>query len=114
VNPRTIGVISIAASAVTCWVIVLCSVLAYWSSHSKWRKRLKARDGLPGVWEFNLDMSRQYEIWRRQLGRDPDPEPQGEVERLRARRHIVRSLYFGGAFVGVLAIGAVVSTVWPR
>lgn len=112
--PRTIVAIVMAAAAVSCWAIAFGSALAYWSSHSRWRARLKATDGFPGIWEFNLDMTKQYEIWRRQLGRDPDPDPQDDVERLRARRHVLRFRVFVAAFVGVLAIGAVVSTVWPR
>lgn len=110
---RTVFLIVLAGGAVACWAVGLASALLAWPPWSRWRKQLKRREGLPGPWDFTMDMTTQYEVFGRLLGRRPDPDPRAEVDRAAARRHYIRFFIALGGFVGLLAIGAVIASVLP-
>lgn len=110
---RTVLLIALAGGAVACWAVGIVSALLAWPPWSRWRKQLKRREGLPGPWDFTMDMTTQYEVFGRLLGRPPDPDPRAEVDQAAARRHYIRFFIALGGFVGLLAIGAVIASVLP-
>jgi hypothetical protein len=61
-----------------------------------------------------MDMTAQYEVFGRLLGRRPDPDPTAEVDRVAARRHYIRFFIAMGGFVGFLAIGSVIASLLPQ
>jgi hypothetical protein len=108
---RTVFLIALAGGAVACWAVGLVSALLAWPPWSRWRTQLKRREGLPGPWDFTMDVTTQYEVFGRLLGRRPDPDPMAEVDRAAARRHYIRFFIALVGFVGLLAIGAVIASV---
>lgn len=111
---RSVLLIVMAGGAVVCWAVGLMSALLAWPPTSRWRKQLKKREGLPGPWDFTMDMTKQYAVFGRLLGRQPDPDPRAEVDRAAARRHYLRFFIAAGGFVGLLAIGALIVSVLPQ
>jgi hypothetical protein len=61
-----------------------------------------------------MDMTAQYEVFGRLLGRRPDPDPTAEVDRVAARRHYIRFFIAMAGFVGFLAIGSVIASLLPQ
>src|SRR5229473_8199155 len=101
---RTVFLIAVVVGAVACWAVGVMSALVAWPPTSRWREQLKEREGLPGLWDFTMDMTAQYEVFGRLLGRRPDPDPTAEVDRVAARRHYIRFFIAMAGFVGLLAI----------
>jgi len=111
---RTVFLIALAGGAVACWAVGLISALLAWPPTSRWRKKLKKREGFPGPWDLTMDMTKQYEVFGRLFGRQPDPDPMTEVDRAAARRHYMRFFTAMGGFVGLLAIGSVIASLLPQ
>lgn len=111
---RTVVFLALAGGAVVCWTVGLISALLAWPATSRWRRTLKKREGLPGPWDFTMDMTKQYEVFGRLFGRQPDPDPIAEIDRAAARRHYARFFIAIGGFVGLLAIGAVIVSLIPQ
>jgi hypothetical protein len=61
-----------------------------------------------------MDMTKQYEVFGRLFGRQPDPDPRAEVDRVAARRRYIRFFLAMGGFAGLLAIGAVIASFLPH
>jgi hypothetical protein len=81
---RTVFLIALAGAAVAFWAVGFVSALLAWPPTSRWRKQLKKREGLPGPLDFTMDMTKQYEVFGRLFGRQPDPDPRLIESRLGA------------------------------
>ncbi len=110
---RTPLLIALLLMAVAFWFVGVVSAALAWSPYSRWRRYLKKRDGLPGPWAFTMDMTVQYALWAKLLGRTPDADPAVEVERSGARRLYMRFFVCAGGFAVTLAIGAAIASIWP-
>ena len=110
-HERNVLVAVAGIAILTAWSLSLYSIVRGRSSLIRWRNQVRERDGRPPA---TRDYASNLADLRLLLGKGSDPDAGLEDLRFSARRHCLRFLMWGMIFLGLIAITAIVATIFPQ